>query len=508
MAMDEDLRLIPHESLGLLEAEHRLLFGCASTGITDLLRTAHDCLLVRDNRVGIILWNRAAEQLYGWSQSEARGQMPEALLQTKFPKPIAEIKMELEVTGRWEGELIHTTRSGRAVVVTSRWALQTDEGGQWRGVLQVERDLTEQRQLEAQLRRAQKELDLNGQQRLTELDAANEALLESQSRFQRMAEAIPDVVWLTNPWRTSFIYVNPAYEQLWGRSCQSLYADCHSWLEGVHAEDRSRLRHFFAKGTSEDGYEQSYRIVRPDCSVRWVLDRGFPVRDRMGGSFRVVGIVRDVTQRKELEKEILEITEREQRRLGQDLHDDLCQQLAGIEFLSKALQQQLKSPPQASKAAEIAALVRAAINHTRQLARGLAPLELEAEGLMRGLQALAKRTGEVFNVDCQFQAHGVVLVQNVTVATHLYRIAQQAVANGIKHGQASQIHIVLTPKLHGAELIIQDNGHGFDPQAQPSTGLGLRIMRYRADLIGASFSLESRTPGGTTIVCTFPLTAW
>jgi PAS domain S-box-containing protein len=507
--MDDDLRRSLPGSLGLAPEEHRLLFGCASTGIADLLTLTHDCLIVRDNRIGIILWNRAAERLYGWNQSEARGQMPEALLKTRFPKPVSEIRMELETKGRWEGELTHTTRSGRTVMVASRWSLQTDQGGQWRGVLQVERDLTEQRRLEAQVRLAQKELEQNAQQQLTELEAANEALLESHSRFQRMAEAIPDVVWLANPWRTSIIYVNPAYERLWGRSCQSLYADAHSWLEGVHPEDRSRLRQFFSTPSVEGGYEQSYRIVRPDCSVRWVLDRGYPVREGAGGSHRVVGIVRDVTERKELEKEILEISEREQRRLGQDLHDDLCQQLAGIEFLSKALQQQLKTPPQAGKAGEIARLVRAAINHTRQLARGLAPLELEAEGLMRGLQSLARRTSEVFSLDCQFEAQGVVLVRDVTVATHLYRIAQQAVANSIKHGKATNVTIILAARSPGGELIVQDNGAGFDYAGQLSSGLGLRLMRYRADLIGASFSIESRAGGrGTTIVCAFPLTAW
>src|SRR5262249_14575455 len=151
-----------------------------------------------------------------------------------------------------------------------------------------------------------------------------------------------------------------------------------SWLEAVHPEDRPRMRQFFTKPVSAEGYEQSYRIVRPDCSVRWILDCGFPIRDRTGSLSRVAGIARDVTDRKELEKEILAISEREQQRIGQDLHDDLCQQLVGTEFLCKALQQQLKAQPQVTKVAEIAQLIRSAIEYTRQLARGMAPLELEA----------------------------------------------------------------------------------------------------------------------------------
>lgn len=508
MAIDQDPSLSAYGDLGLQEHEHRFLFGCTSTGLTDLLRIAHECVLVRDNRLGIILWNRAAEQLYGWKQSEARGQIPERLLKTKFPKPVSEIKVELEATGHWEGELTHTARSGRIVVVSSRWCLQTDQGGHWRGVLQLERDITEQRRLETELGRALNELERNSQQRLTELEAANEALLESHARFQRMAEAIQDVVWLTNSRRTSIVYVNPAYEQLWGRPCQTLYADPYSWLEAIHPEDRGRIRQFFSSRTSEGAYEHSYRIVRPDCTIRWVLDRGFPLRDNTGAAYRVVGIVRDVTERKELEKEILEISEREQRRMGQDLHDDLCQQLAGIEFLSKALQQQLKSPAQAAKAGEVAHLIRSAISYTRHLARGLAPLQLEAEGLMTGLQSLARRTAELFEVDCRFDSEGVVLLPDVTRATHLYRIAQEAVANSIRHGKATQITIALTARAERGELSIRDNGHGLATEAQFSTGLGLKIMRYRADIIGASFSIENPSAGGTTISCTFPLTIW
>src|SRR3974390_1114946 len=129
MATDEDLCSSLSPGLALPAEELRLLFGPTSNGLADLLRMTHDCLVVRDNRRGIILWNRAAEQLYGWKQSEARGQMPEALLKTRFPKALDEIKMELERTGRWEGELAHTARDGRTVLVFSRWALQTEEGG-------------------------------------------------------------------------------------------------------------------------------------------------------------------------------------------------------------------------------------------------------------------------------------------------------------------------------------------------------------------------------------------
>lgn len=507
--MDENVRVTSAESLSLAEKRHKwLLFGASSNVLTDLLATSHDCVIFRDKEGGVVYWNRAAEQLYGWTASEARGQTLKTFLKTTFPKPWKEIESELYAKAQWEGELAHVARDGRTVIVASRLLLQADREGAYLGILQLERDLTEQRRLEQALGREREELEQTRDQRLSELGTANEALVESQTRFHQIGEAIHDVVWLTNRRRTSTIYVNRAYEEIWGRSCQSLYADPHSWLEGVHPEDRSRLRRFFSNSNTGESHELSYRVVRPDCSVRCVLDRGFAVRDNAGGTGRCIGIIGDVTERKELEKEMLAISEREQRRIGQDLHDDLCQQLAGIEFLSRALQEQLKAQPQAAKAGEIAKLIREAINYTRQLARGLAPVELAAEGLMRSLQALATRTSQLFKVACVFECQPALVVQDPIASTHLYRIAQEAVANSIKHGQATQIEIVLAARPEGGELTIHDNGKGLPSEAHFSTGMGLRIMRYRADIIVASFRIESRPSAGTTIVCVFPLTSW
>lgn len=477
-------------------------------GPRDILSLLHDCVIVRDPAGAICFWNRAAEQLYGWTLAEVRGHPAETVLKTRFPKPWPEIEAELQANGQWEGELVHTARDGRRVIVASRWALTSESNARLQRCVQVERDITEQKRVAEELKQARQALEQSAAERLAELGSANEAVLESQERFRQIGEAIPDVILLTNPSRTSTLYVSPAYQQIWGRSCQSLYADPHSWLEAVHPEDRPRVRQFFAKHASEQGHEQSYRIVRPNCSVRWVLDRGFPVRDQAGVCYRVMGILRDVTQGKELEKEILAISEREQRRMGQDLHDDLCQRLAGTEFLSRALQEQLGAAAQAAKAGEIARLIREAMQYTRLLARGLAPVELAADGLLRGLQALAERTSEHFQVRCRVEAPSVFLVQDPTVSTHLYRIAQEAVANSLKHGGATEISIRLESKAEGGELRVRDNGKGLPPGAQVSTGMGLRIMRYRAEMIGATLAVESPAPGGTTIVCAFPLTAW
>ncbi len=188
-----------------------------------------------------------------------------------------------------------------------------------------------------------------------------------------------------------------------------------------------------------------------------------PIRDADGKITGASKVARDITERKRLEKEILEISEREQRRIGQDLHDGLCQHLAGIELMSQVLEQKLarRSKAAAARAGDIAKNVRDAIGHTRLLARGLSPVTLESEGLMSALQELALNTEKIFRVTCRFDCHPPVLVQDYPAATHLFRLAQEAVSNAIKHGKAKRILIRLKEERGRMALSIIDNGRGF-----------------------------------------------
>lgn len=216
--------------------------------------------------------------------------------------------------------------------------------------------------------------------------------------------------------------------------------------------------------------------------------------------------VRDITDRVALEREILTVSEREQRRFGHDLHDDLCQQLAGIQFLSQTLASELeaRSLGEASAAKEIAESVQQTMAQTRELARGLAPVSMEARGLMEALRQLAARTRKIFRLDCRFRCPSPVLVPDHGVAIHLYRIAQEAVGNAVKHGQPGAVEIGLEAADSSLRLKISDNGAGLPPQAVKSKGLGLRIMRYRAGVIGGSLVLQRNPSGGTAVICTVP----
>ncbi len=218
------------------------------------------------------------------------------------------------------------------------------------------------------------------------------------------------------------------------------------------------------------------------------------------------GFIRDITERKRLEKEILEISEREQRRIGQDLHDGLCQHLAGIELMSQVLEQKLarRSKAAAVRAGDIAKNVREAISHTRLLARGLSPVTLESEGLMSALQELALNTETIFRVACRFDCNPPVLVSDYAAATHLFRLAQEAVSNAIKHGKAKRILIRLKEERGRLALSIIDNGSGFPTQIPKSKGMGLRIMQSRAGMIGGTLAIERNAAGGTRVTVAAP----
>jgi PAS domain S-box-containing protein len=227
--------------------------------------------------------------------------------------------------------------------------------------------------------------------------------------------------------------------------------------------------------------------------------------DGAGAAEYVIATGIDVTESKHLEKAILDISGREQRRIGQDLHDGLGQHLTGIAFMSKVLEQKLaeKSLAESTEAAKIVKLVNEAIHKTRELSRGLLPVLSDARGLMSALEQLAVEVEDVFRVSCRFECHEAVLLEDDAVATHLYHIAQEAVHNAIKHGRARNIVIGLAELEERFVMTIEDDGVGF-PENPAPTGMGLHIMSHRAKMVGGTLDVERRRTGGTLVACSFP----
>jgi PAS domain S-box-containing protein len=235
------------------------------------------------------------------------------------------------------------------------------------------------------------------------------------------------------------------------------------------------------------------------------LEIGARMIEQEGKKVEVEGIARDITERKRLEKEILEISNREQRRIGHDLHDGVCQLLAGVAYRVDILADQLQEKHLAefSEAERVGSLINEAITQTRGVARGLFPVQLEENGLIWALEDLATNAGNIFRIKCDLSfAKPFPTVAN-DAALHLYYIVQEAVLNAAKHGNATQINIALSCQGDRFVLTIQDDGSGFESSGGNSTGMGIRIMRYRARVIGATLDLKSQPGQGTQVTCVF-----
>ncbi len=216
-----------------------------------------------------------------------------------------------------------------------------------------------------------------------------------------------------------------------------------------------------------------------------------------------------IAERKRLETELLEITERERRRIGLDLHDDLGQSLSGIALMTKGLELKLTKDKAAyaDEAVRIHALVQQAMSHASDLAHDLATLDLAEKDLPSALEDLAAHAGHLFSIGCRFAPAGAIPALDPSVVVQLYKIAQESVTNAIKHGKATRVKITLE---HGAEaltLVIQNNGLPFPDLRSQATGMGLRIMNYRANLIGASLDIRAKGNRGTRVSCSVPLNA-
>jgi signal transduction histidine kinase len=221
---------------------------------------------------------------------------------------------------------------------------------------------------------------------------------------------------------------------------------------------------------------------------------------------RTAALTQEMQERQRLQKDLLETSEREQRRLGLDLHDGLCQHLTGTALAGHLLGQQLaaKSLPESASANRLVELVEEAIELTRTLSRGLHAATVQNGNLTDHFRELAADTRERFKVDCQFETTSTEPLPDAVVATHLYRIAQEAVANAVRHGKAAHINICLDSAGGEHVLTVTDDGTGLPENAGNGKGLGLRLMAYRAELIGAAFQIE-RLPGrGTRVTCTLP----
>ena len=321
---------------------------------------------------------------------------------------------------------------------------------------------------------------------------------ESEARYRSVMEAAPDPIVMYDM-GGRVIYFNPAFTRIFGwplSTCQGKKMD--HFVPEENWKETNRMIAAIAAGKrfasiQTRRYTANHELV--DVSIS-----GETYRDSSGELAGSVVILRDITKSVQLQNQVMEIGDSVRRRIGQDLHDDLCPHLIGIQGLSAVLADNLRdaASPNRSLAEKVVELMTSAIDKSRSLARGLCPVHLVSHGLAVALEDMARQTETVFGRTCRFEGDEKVDVADNTVATHLYYIAQEAVQNAVKHTDADRITIHLAEKGGQLHLRIIDDGKGIPDPVEPS-GIGLQIMHYRANIIGAAFQITSKQETGTTV---------
>ncbi len=440
-----------------------------------LVEAAPNGIILSNEEGEILMVNRRAEEMFGYDRDTFATKRIEDLVPTRFRCNHEDLRL-----GFYREPEIRTMGAGREL-----YALRSD-GTEF----PVEIGLTPVRE--------------NGGVLVVSAVLDITARKEAYATLQFQSEILRNV-------HDAVFYVRP----------DGTILDWNEGAERVFGIPRERavggnLSHFLTEGSESGFSDRIFPVVDRTGKVERVLrcfltngrDLFIRVKGtklRQNGKDGYVICASDITEQKLLESKIVSISENEQRRIGQDIHDDLCSQLSGIACITKALEAEFvrNERSEAEMMARISSMVADAVSKARQIAKGLVPAALENQGLRGALDELVRRNSEIFKMNCRITRCDVGASEGLSpaIGAQLYRIAQEAVTNAMKHSQAANIEVSLT--LSGdeeIELKISDDGKGM-PNDLVSQGLGLLTMQQRAEMIGAELDIRSVTNRGTTIRC-------
>jgi PAS domain S-box-containing protein len=280
-----------------------------------------------------------------------------------------------------------------------------------------------------------------------------------------------------------------------------------AWDACTHTDDQARIQEARDQALRNRSlYSVEYRIRRVDTgAIVWLAVFGRWYYNEAGEGVRFLGLSFDVTRRKQLEHQLLDITAQTQRQIGQELHDGVGQELTGLGLMAQTLSQRLEETDSEHRLAlRLVAGLNQLHEQIRALAFGLVPVAIENKGLRVALEDLAAITSEQAGIPIRFECPQSMELPDHATSMELYRITQEAVSNALRHGKARQITLSILPKANSLLLRIQDDGIGFPNQPPEGQGLGIRIMEYRAALIGGIFSIQRGDEGGTVVTVKVP----
>jgi two-component system, chemotaxis family, CheB/CheR fusion protein len=484
-----------------------------------MVASSHDPIISCSLEWKVVSWNDAAERLFGYKETEVIGR------DIKFLSPPhneAELNEIRSAIARGEGKTLETVRvkkNGEPVNVSITFSLVKDEAGKAIGATEVLRDISSRKK-------------------------AQEALRASDERFRLLMEGAKDyAMFLIEP-NNVISYWSEGAQRVFGWSAEEAIGKRGELIFTPEDRAAGRVQKEMAIALQKGSASDCRWHLRKDGSRIWVdgvmrrLDgegrqkvRGFAKIARDATEQRIAEeelknahaelehrvmertaellatnteLHNEMKRRQTLEREILEVTERERSRVSQDLHDGLCQELTATAFFlkSKAKAIARKTPDCARALLEAAETVNENAGRARDLARGLNPFELGEGGLLVALRELATRANERRPCRCEFSR--ALTVRDESIAMNLYRVAQEAVNNALKHARASEIIIGLRKEDHDVVLTIRDDGTGIRSLRKKKT-MGIHMMKYRADVCGGKLEIESRRGHGTTVTCRVPL---
>ncbi len=338
-------------------------------------------------------------------------------------------------------------------------------------------------------------------QDITDQKRAQEALEASEERFRRLFMESRDAVIVTVP-DGEILSVNAAATELFGYSEEEFLDMEAEELYEYPLERRLRIVPTLLDSYSSRLLEAKMR--RKDGSTFLASASVTVHRDEDGSPELMQSIVRDITRQRRLKEQLLEIQETERQRIGQELHDGVASQLIGAKLIGENLTRALEAGEevQPSELEELTEIVRESAQQTRLISQGINPISLGEDGLLGALDRLADRTDEHCDLTCSFEVDGHLPDLHEQNSAHLYRFAQEAVNNALKHAEAARIEIRLTGDNGMFELSVSDNGKGLPRDAfEQEEGLGMHTMRYRADIVGGRFEVSSEPDEGTIVRC-------
>ena len=516
-----------------------------------LLDSVRESIIATDLDGRVVYWGKGAEGLYGYAADDVMDELITFIVEPPQEEEEIERMRQVREKGSWRGQYVQKRKDSTSFWSDTTISLVADEDGRQCGMVGIDRDITEQKGAEQALRKAHEDLEHRVVERTKQLVNANtslekqiaerrqaeKALRANEERFRLIAENVTDIVWtveiahmaeviadassnlsaidpdeLLSQWQFSFI--SPSIQQIIGYSAEEamslhpkdlLSPASFSILQDAFAEELT----IEATGNGDPLRKRTLELehITKDGGRRWCEIAAKFVRDADDQIVGVEGITRDITTRKNLEKQLSESIAEQQQKIGQQLHDELGQQLLGLGLMAKGLQKALETRrlPEARTAGDLVAAMGHAQDCVRAVLKGIRPVEVDSGGLMAALADLAAGTEQLSGVPCKFECERAIPVEDNHTATQLYHIAQEAVRNAVRHGEASQITLGLACADSHLRLWVRDNGKGIAGDPDQLTGMGLRIMRHRAGVVHAGLTIESAEGRGTLVVCTLPL---